>query len=532
VARNWLNSVVAMSRLGLAGSVVLAIASYWVGAVPLYFRHGQIPVISLMAISSLLPRIAFYLGLASLLFAWLRLGRLIIDQGIGTDWRRVRGIALRWAVPLAVTVPIGSRDLWAYAAQSQLVLHHLNPYTFGPSALPGAFSVEVSHRWIDTPAPYGPLWLLLGRIIAGVVGNHVGLTVAVLRMLAVVGLLLTTLCVPILANRLSRRADIAMWLIVANPLTLVLGVGSGHNDLLMVGFMVAGLTVLTGPGPAWRTLGLGIVLLTAATAIKSPAVVAVVFAAPLWLTTAPAGRAVRQRRAMASVTAVVAAGSVGVFAAITAVSGLGLGWVKQINSAAPVVSWMSLPSLAAIFWDLLQGHVHRAIKLDPSMQHFRTAGTVVSVALLAIAWGLATMTNMPARPWWLWRPWWLGWLGRLTARPLSKWGLLGTALFTVVVLGPSVQPWYFCWSLAIVGLVVIDVRGLAVIAGCCVGLVAMIRPNGTGLQMNPVVVPILAGALYLAWRMLSAARSPQGLDVPQTLRPVVSMLEEVDVGEG
>ena len=62
--------------------------------------------------------------------------------------------------------------------------------------LPGAFSVEVSHRWIDTPAPYGPLWLLMGHIIAAVVGNHVGITVAVLRLLAIIGLLILAATVP------------------------------------------------------------------------------------------------------------------------------------------------------------------------------------------------------------------------------------------------------------------------------------------------------------------------------------------------
>ena len=31
------------------------------------------------------------------------------------------------------------------------------------------------------------------------------------------------------------------------------------------------------------------------------------------------------------------------------------------------------------------------------------------------------------------------------------WQLLAASLFVVVVLGPSVQPWYFCWALAVVG---------------------------------------------------------------------------------
>lgn len=482
-----------VARLGAAGCVVMACASYWVGAVPLYFRDGHTPVVSMMPISSLAPRISFYIGLAAVLLAWLQLGRLTVRRVEGTHWRALRRIALTWSAPLIVAIPLGSRDLWAYAAQSQLVLHHLDPYTFGPSALPGAFSVEVSHRWIDTPAPYGPLWLLLGRITAAIVGNHVAITVAVLRMLAVLGLLLLAVWVPVLAKRVIGRADLAVWLILANPLTLVLGVAGGHNDLLMVGLMVTGLAVVTGQGNVWRTLVLGSAVLAAATAVKSPAAVAVLFAVPLWLTWAPAGRAWRAGRGARSATAVVAFVSIGVFSMITAISGLGLGWVKQVNSSAPVVSWMSLPSLAAIVWDVLQGDIRTAIKLDAPMREFRSAGTVLSVLSLSALWLWAMHPALPR------------FLRRFSSRRPQRadvWWLLAVALFAVVVLGPSVQPWYFCWALVIAGLVVTDTVSLALIAGCCAGLVSMIRPNGTGLQMNPIVVPIMGGALLLAWAAL------------------------------
>jgi alpha-1,6-mannosyltransferase len=499
-----------LAWLGFVGSALMAISSYWVGAIPLYFRTGHTPVVSLITISSLGPRIAFYVGLAAMLFAWLRIGRLTLAGRPGTGWKPLRRIALCWLVPLAVAMPIGSRDLWAYAAQSQLVLHHLNPYSLGPSALPGAFSVEVSHRWIDTPAPYGPLWLLMGHIIAAVVGNHVGITVAVLRLLAIIGLLILAATVPALASRIGTRPNVAVWLVVLNPLTLVLGVGGGHNDLLMVALMVAGLAVLTGRGSARRSLGLGIVLLTAATAIKSPAVVAVAFAVPLWLRYAPAAASWKGRKAVIRSVAVAVLGSAMTFAAITAVSGLGLGWVKQINSAAPVVSWMSLPSLGAIVWDLLQGHFHRAIRLDIPMEHFRTVGTVISVVSLVALWWLATRTRLCAAA---------SLVARWPRRGFDIWALLAASLFVVVVLGPSVQPWYFCWALAIVCFVPIDVKRLALIAGSCVGLVAMIRPNGTGLQMNPVGIVILGCAIVLAWRILVSHGIEQVADQPVSGEP-------------
>ena len=156
-------------------------------------------------------------------------------------------------------MPLGSRDLWAYAAQGQLVRHGLDPYTLGPSALPGSFAEEVSHRWVDTPAPYGPLWLTLDRFVA--VRGHQRLGRGG-RAEAVRGRSVSCCsrgrcrCWP---QRAGGRADLAIWVGLANPLVLVLGVGGGHNDLLMVGLMAAALVVATGPGSWLRTLGLATV---------------------------------------------------------------------------------------------------------------------------------------------------------------------------------------------------------------------------------------------------------------------------------
>ncbi len=479
-------------------------ASYWVAAVPVYFRGGTTPVVSLMPIGAFPARLVFYLGLIALMLSWLQLGRLTIADVAGTEWHAVRRIALLWAAPLTLSIPLNSRDLWAYAAQSQLVLHHLDPYHFGPSALPGMFSVEVSHRWVDTPAPYGPLWLLTGKVIAAIIGNHVGITVAALRLLAVVGLGLLAFSVPTLAQRAGGRRNVAIWLIVANPMILVLGVGGGHNDLLMIGLMTTGLAVVTGSGGIGRTLLLGTTILTAAVAIKSPAAVALAFAVPLWLSYAPAGRSWRTAPRAGWCTAVVIGLSVAVFAAITLVSGLGLGWVKQVNSSASVVSWMSAPTSAAILWDLITFRPHRAFKLDPQMADFRTVSTVISILLLIAMWLLAMRRSSP-------------WLGRRAlpdwaTRP-GVWTLLAMALLSVVILGPSVQAWYFGWSLAIAATISLTPRLTAVIAGLSIGFVIMIRPNGVGLQMNPAVIPILGLSVLLAHKVLSQPHHDAEADV-------------------
>jgi alpha-1,6-mannosyltransferase len=463
-----------LAHLGLAGSILMAASSYWVAAIPIWFRTQHVPVISWLPISSAAPRIAFYAGLILLCVAWLALGRIAIEDGL--DRRRMRTIGLRWMAPLIFAAPTSSRDLWAYAAQGHLVLHGLNPYTLGPSALPGVFASEVSKRWVSTPAPYGPLWLLLGKGLAAVFGDHVTMTIYALRLLTVAGMLMMAWGVPILADRAGGRAELGLWLTLANPLFLILGVAGGHNDLLMVGLMVLGLVAVTNRGPLWRTLGLGVVAITAATAIKSPAVVAAAFAVPLWLAYNHPAQRWRSARGIAGLCAIVTALTVVTFAAITAVSGLGLGWVKQVNNAAPIVTWMSIPTSLAMIFQLLHGVTHGTTKVGPVMRAFRTGGTVVT--LLALVWLWARSLRQPA------------------------WTLLAIALFVVVVLGPTVQPWYFCWALAVAAAFLVDGRWLAWIGGLSVALVVMIRPNGTGFQMKPVVIVFIAGGLALSWLLM------------------------------
>jgi alpha-1,6-mannosyltransferase len=458
--------------VGLAGSIVISVLSYWVAAIPVFFRRPNTPVISWFTINGAPEKVLFYVGLAALILAWLQLGRLSLDRVPGTDWRWLRRVACWWLAPIVAAMPLGSRDLWAYAAQGQLVRHGLDPYTSGPSALPGAFAEEVSHRWVDTPAPYGPLWLTLDRFVADVATN-VWAAMVVLKLFAVVGFVLLAWALPLLAKRAGGRADLAIWIGLANPLVLVLGVGGGHNDLLMVGLMAAALVVATGPGSWLRTLGLASVIATAAIAIKSPAVVALAFLVPLWLHHAPSAQGWRNRRGIVLASLIVAAGSIALFAAFTAVSGLGWGWIKLVNSAAPIVNWMSLPSLLAICWNLALGITHGTTSVNATMRGFRTAGTAISIVLLLGAWLVA-----------LRRQW---------------WQLLAAALLVVVVLGPSVQPWYFCWALAVAAAFVTRRAWICWLSAASVALVVVIRPNGTGLQMQPPVFPIAAGAALLAW---------------------------------
>ena len=237
-----------------------------------------------------------------------------------------------WMLPLLVGMPLASSDLYSYAAQAQLARHGLDPYTTTPADLPavdlGKFLDNVAWKWVDTPSPYGPLWVAVSKWVAAATGNHALISVLLLRLLPFAAVLLTARLLPVLARRFDRRADLALWLAVANPLILVHAVGGGHNDAVMVALIVAGLVVITRPGADWRQLAAGVALMTLAAAVKSPGLVAIGFVVPIYL----AGRRGWSWRDCARYCAGALAIAVLVFAVVSLIAGVGLGWTRQVSS--------------------------------------------------------------------------------------------------------------------------------------------------------------------------------------------------------
>ena len=74
--------------------------------------------------------------------------------------------------PAAGSPPLFTRDLFSYLAQGALPLAGFDPYAVGPDAMGGVFTDNVHYFWQDTPAPYGPLFILLAKGVASLVGDE------------------------------------------------------------------------------------------------------------------------------------------------------------------------------------------------------------------------------------------------------------------------------------------------------------------------------------------------------------------------
>ena len=452
--RPWWPAVVAT-----AAGALIALTSWQVAGVPVRFAPAP-P----------LPYVGYYLALAALIGGWLILGRRALAGRLHP--RTACGFLLGAAVPLLASAPFG-RDLWAYAAQGHLAGTGVSPYAHGPAAAPGAFAAEVSTRWLHSPAPYGPLWLRFAQFAAWLSGGHPTVAALLLRLPAFAGLLVTAWALYRLAG---DRAARALWLGAANPLVLVLGLGGGHNDLVMIGLILAAVVAARRPGTAALALAGG--LLGAAVLIKSPAAIAVPFVIPLWLQANRMATSLR-RIALACLTTAVAAAATVI--ALSAACGLGYGWTGQVGADSPWVSWLSLPTGAAMLVtqiaNLATGATHGLRVLDGTVRAFRTAGEAVIGAATAVLWVLAL-------------------------RGRNAVGCLALALGIAAALAPAVQPWYFCWGIAAAAVLALSPRLTGVLAWVTVAFTVMITPSGAGWESDWRAPLVLAGAAVLTSSVL------------------------------
>jgi alpha-1,6-mannosyltransferase len=433
-------------------------------------------------------------GAVMMALAWLMLGRFVLGPRRMSRSQLDRTL-LVWMVPLLIAPPMYSKDVYSYLAQSQIARIGLNPYQVGPApglGLDHVFTLSVPSLWRETPAPYGPLFLWIGRGISTLTGENIVGAVLCHRLVVLVGVGLIVWATPRLARRCGVAEVAALWLGAANPLLLMHLVAGIHNEALMLGLMLTGTELaLRGidnvspllPKPVlwprsrtqwaqWAPLGLlvaGTVLITLASQVKLPGLLALGFVAM-----ALAHRWGSTVTAFLSAGVLTASLSLAVMVFIGWASGLGFGWLFTLGTANVVRSWMSPPTLLA----LATGQVGILLGLGDHTTAVLALTRAIGVMIIAImvSWLLLAVLR-----------------GRL--HPV---GGLGVALGATVLLFPVVQPWYLLW--AIIPLAAWVTRPGFRIAAIIVTLIVGIfgpTANGDRFALFQILDATLASALIV-----------------------------------
>jgi alpha-1,6-mannosyltransferase len=331
----------------------------------------------------------------------------------------------------------------------------------------------------------------VAKLVTVLVGNNVVAGTALLRLCMLPGLALLIWATPRLARHLGTDGSTALWICVLNPLVLIHLMGGVHNEMLMVGLMAAGIALSF----AGRHV-LGTSLITVAIAVKATAGIALPFMVWVWT------RHLRDRRGYRPAWAFVVATAISllvfavVFGILSAVAGVGLGWLTALAGSVKIINWLTVPTGAA---NLIHAWGSNFFTFDfyPLLRVTRMIGIGVIAVSLPLLWWRYRRDDRAA----------------LTG---IAWSMLIVVLFV-----PAALPWYYSWPLAVAAPLAQSRRAVAVIAATSTWVMVIFKPDGSHGMYSWLHFWLATACAVIAWYALN--RAPAGaseqaavsLDQPQ-----------------
>lgn len=356
--------------------------------------------------------LAFRLLLVTL-WSGYALAILSAMKGAALNTRPVTVLIMITALTTALFAPpLLSHDVYAYAAHGRLAaLYGLNPYFHLPSYLAQVHDPAAAYITWDWPTVYGPVWTRIETAVVFLLrGQDLWAQVIGFKLIETVALIGAAFAGKRIAAKLSPgKENLTLLAIGLNPLLLLEGPGSGHNDLLMVCLLLVGAMFYVEKKYVWAALFLG-----GSVGIKLITLALLPWAWMEWAR----GRPCRER-----ISGGVAAFLLTLLPTIVCYVGLWHGGATLASLHARTLYNLSAATLQenanATAW--LQSH---------------GTGTSVSVILVTLyqnrwvlgAFGLLTL--------------WLA-LRPLPAQWLVAWAVLASILMLCAMGLPF--PWYICW---------------------------------------------------------------------------------------
>ena len=372
----------------------------------------------------------------------------------GISLRMIFAFSLVFGVTLIWLYPVTATDLFQYVMRARVqVVYGANPMTVTPSHFPDDPLLPFLGEWKEILSPYGPAWESLAGAVAGL-----GFTGAVSGALAykVVTFLAYLVCIVALF-RGTEKDPRAILFFAWNPLVLLQGLGNGHNDLVMLAWMLLALVFWKRSGN-WllATIALSLAVLTkAAAAVMVPLLlVAVLRAQPNW----------RQR---------------GIALAGMAAIGAGLALLAYLPY------WPPWDAVAGVLDEMSKRYTYTvAATLRMSLRELlsprvawtapRTTGQILFLAIFA--WSLIQV-----------------WRQRLD---LASAGFL--TYFTYLITGASYRIWYPMWLVPLAALRLIPATGLRTFLFCLTSEFSIVFfyyvwrwywPDASWLQIHLITIP-------------------------------------------
>jgi alpha-1,6-mannosyltransferase len=190
---------------------------------------------------------------------------------------------------------------------------------------------------------------------------------------------------------------------------------------------------------------------------------------------------------------IAAAGSialfVGVFAVLSLLAGVGLGWLTALAGSVKIINWLTLPTAVANLTNAVGG-----LLFPVNFYAVLDATRIVGIAIIAVSAPLL---------WWRFRH-------------DDREALIGIAavMGVIVLFAPAALPWYYTWPLAIVSALVRSRRAIALIAGFSTWIMVIFKPDGAHGMYSWLHVALATACAVLAWYSLARTAPAQPVSTP------------------
>lgn len=172
------------------------------------------------------------------------------------------------------------------------------------------------------------------------------------------------------------------------------------------------------------------------------------------------------------------------FAVLSWLAGVGLGWLTALAGSVKIINWLTIPTAIANLSNAIGG-LFFDVNFYAVLEVTRIGGILVMVLALPVLW---------------WR-----------FRHTDREALAGTAwaMGVVVLFVPAALPWYYTWLLAVLAPLTQSRTWLAGIAGFSTWIMVIFKPDGSHGMYSWVHVLLATACGVGAWYSLRRADVPR-----------------------
>lgn len=167
------------------------------------------------------------------------------------------------SLTLLLMYPGGSIDVFVYVAFSRVWVHfEANPLVVPAASFPNDPLTLLAAGWANIPAPYGPFWIILSAIPGLFAKADLLKNVLLFKGMAIAFYLGSVAVVSWILDRVSPgRRSLGTLLYAWNPVILIETVGNGHNDGVMMFFVLAAIALSLAKSEKWRLASPAVLIL-------------------------------------------------------------------------------------------------------------------------------------------------------------------------------------------------------------------------------------------------------------------------------